>query len=509
MSNIVVPAEKDNVVVLPEDVQLSATVEGYDATLEYTEDEETRVGRLIDTRFMPWILFSTFVLNMDRTNISNAISGGLPRNLGFTITVINNAGSMYAVLFSIAAFFGSILAKRFGPHKVIPAMVFSWGLVTLGHGFIKDTSQYYLIRALIALTEGGVIPATLVYLGSFYKKNELATRLSWFWGVQTCASAVSGLMASGLLQLEGVNGLNGWRWLFIVDGIITILAAVGLSQALPRSPFHTKDGFLNFGGWLDSRQSHIAVTRVVRDDILKLQYESRVTLNDVWETLVDYKVWGHLIITLLGLTYLTPYGTYLPSIINSFGFNVYVANALTAPNAILGFITMTTLTWHSDRRGERGWHGVFANTWLLIGFLLLEFVPDDAPKGVSYFITFIISGAPFVHPLNIAWMSENTGPIGKRTVASGLIIAAANIYGTYAAQIYQASDAPRFHTGNYIIIGFVATTILLWINQKFLYIRLNKQRAAVWNSKSQDEKADYDATTKDKGSNRLDFVFKP
>ena len=101
---------------------------------------------------------------------------------------------------------------------------------------------------VIALTEGGVIPATLVYLGSFYKSTELATRLAWFWGVQvrqllySCyfigdsmwlnmvfkniASAVSGLMASGLLQLRGRNGLEGWKWLFIVDGIITLVVAV-------------------------------------------------------------------------------------------------------------------------------------------------------------------------------------------------------------------------------------------------------------------------------------------
>ena len=79
---------------------------------------------------------------------------------------------------------------------------------------------------MIAVTEGGVIPATLVYLGSFYKGTELATRLAWFWGIQTIASAVSGLMASGLLQLSGKAGLEGWKWLFLVDGIITVVVAV-------------------------------------------------------------------------------------------------------------------------------------------------------------------------------------------------------------------------------------------------------------------------------------------
>ncbi|KAJ3298672.1 hypothetical protein HDU79_008165 [Rhizoclosmatium sp. JEL0117] len=509
MSKVILSNEKEEVAVHPEDAFDPTRVEGYDPTLEYTEEEEARVRRLIDIRFMPWILFSTFILNMDRTNISNAVSGGLPKHLGFGYSTYNNGTSLYSVLFAIAAFFGSILAKRYGPHRVIPAMVLSWGLVTLGHAFVRNEAEYYVIRALIAITEGGVIPATLVYLGSWYRKNELATRLSWFWGVQSLASAVSGLMASGLLQMEGIAGLNGWRWLFIVDGVITIVSAFLFWGALPSSPFHTKEGFLNFGGWLNERQSHIGVTRVVRDDLLKLQYNIKVGWKDVWETLTDCKVWGHLIITLIGLSYNTSYGKYLPIIINSFGFNVYVSNALTAPNAIFGCITMIALARHSDKTGIRGWYGVFANCWVLIGFALLEFLPDNSPMGVLYFVTFLISGAPSVHPLNIAWMTENTAPIGKRTVASGLIIGFANIYGVYAAQFYQASDAPRFHVGNFIILGFLLVTIGLWINQRFLYVRLNKQRAAIWNAKSEDEKADYNATTTHKGSDRLDFIFKP
>ncbi|KAI9353462.1 MFS general substrate transporter [Obelidium mucronatum] len=482
-------------------------VEGYDDSLDYTEAEEAKVRRQIDLRLMPWVLFSTFILNMDRTNISNAISGGLPRSLGFNNTVINNAGSLYAVVFSLAAFFGSILGKKYGPHRFIPFLVLSWGIVTLGHGFVRDTPQFYLIRFLIALTEGGVIPATIVYLGSFYKRDEIATRLSWFWGVQSVASAVSGLMASGLLQLEGVNGLNGWRWLFIVDGIITIIAAGLLWFALPSSPYHTKGG-LNVGGWLDERQASIGVTRVVRDDLLKLHYNTPVQWSDIVAALKDYKVWGHLAITCVGLTHFVPYGTYLPSIINSFGYNVYVSNALTAPSYILGFITMTIMTSHSDKVGERGYHGVFAYIWFIVGFAMLEFLPDNAPKAVFYFATLIISSAPLAHPMNIAWLTENTAPIGKRTVASGLVISAANIYGIYANQIYQPSDAPRYHVGNFIILGFLAATVLLFLNQKFLYARLNKQRANEWNAKSDSEKEDYNSTTTHQGSDRLDFVFK-
>lgn len=155
---------------------------------------------------------------------------------------------------------------------------------------------------VIALTEGGVIPATLIYLGSFYRRTELATRLAWFWGIQGIASAVSGIMASGLLQLQGVLGLEGWKWLFLVDGIITIVVSVltwsvsimslsptgytslGLSEYsivyfyssrfyLPRNAINTKGGIRGHKPWFSERQVRIAVTRVVLDDPSKRVYE--------------------------------------------------------------------------------------------------------------------------------------------------------------------------------------------------------------------------------------------
>lgn len=71
------------------------------------------------------------------------------------------------------------------------------------------------------MTEAGFIPACLSYLSSWYKTNELATRLAWFWGAQALASSVSGLIAFGVFRMRGLYGLEGWRWLFIFDGIAT------------------------------------------------------------------------------------------------------------------------------------------------------------------------------------------------------------------------------------------------------------------------------------------------
>lgn len=136
-------------------------------SLDYTRKEEAQVIRILDTRLFPWVLLTTFVLNMDRTNISNAISDNLPQDLGFTIDWVNAATAVYAVLFSIFCFTGAYMAKIVGPARCrscafqllspahdtpgIPFLMFSWGLVTLAHALIKDKAGYMAGAAIFSL----------------------------------------------------------------------------------------------------------------------------------------------------------------------------------------------------------------------------------------------------------------------------------------------------------------------------------------------------------------------
>jgi len=385
--------------------------------------------------------------------------------------------------------------------------MFSWGLVTASHALITNLPGYLAVRSFIAITEGGVIPATLVYLGGFYKSTELATRLAWFWGVQNIASAVSGLMASGLLQLRGVGGLEGWKWLFIVDGIITLFVAVATCFYLPKNVARTKGGLRGFKPWFTDRQAQIAVTRVIRDDPAKRHYESIVTWTDVKDTITDPAMWGHWAITAIGLTPTTPLSTYLPTVIKSFHFNVFVANALTAPPYILTCITSVVNIWHSDRTRERGLHGAFGAAWQLVGWILLRSLPENTGRGVKYFAACVVQSWPYTHPLCIAWMSENTGSVGKRTIASGAVIGFANIYGTWGSQIYQAKDSPNFRTGNIINIVFASIATLLWVYQRFYYKYRNARNARLFAAMSDSEQEKEIREAAQKGNRSLTFVF--
>ncbi|KAF8588996.1 MFS general substrate transporter [Ramaria rubella] len=479
-------------------------------TLEYSAEEETKVIRILDTRLFPWILLTTFVLNMDRTNHSNAISDGLPADLGFGITAVNTGLIVYAIFFSAFTLTGSVIAKHAGPSRWISILMFAWSLVTLSHALIKNRAGYWTVRAWIAITEGGAIPATLVYLGGFYKSNELATRLGWFWGIQNIASAVSGLMASGLLQLQGVRGLEGWRWLFIVDDGQNANAYPHLLLHrfyLPRNATSTRGGLRGFRPWFTERQIHIAVTRIIRDDPAKRYYETPVSWSDVKDAVTDLALWGHLIITVIGLTPTTPLSTYLPTVIKSFNFNVFVANALTAPPFVLQCVSTVFLTWNSDRTGERGLHGAFGAAWQFVGWILLRALPSSAARGVKYFSALVVASWALTHPLNIAWMSENMGSVGKKTIASGAVIGFANIYSTWGSQIYQAKDSPDFRTGNTINIAFAGVALILWFVQKYSYQFVNSRREEKWRALSEIDKKEQLHEAEQLGNRALNFRF--
>ncbi|KAK0457029.1 MFS general substrate transporter [Desarmillaria tabescens] len=472
--------------------------------LSWTDHEESKIVRTLDTRLFPWILLTTFVLNMDRTNHSNAVSDNLAADLGFTNNTVNLGIAIYSVIFSFACLSGAVISKIVGPARWIPVLMFAWGLVTMAHALITDRGGYLTV---IALTEGGVIPATLVYLGSFYKGTELATRLAWFWGIQTIASAVSGLMASGLLQLRGVGGLEGWKWLFLIDGIITVVVAVATWFYLPRNITQTVGGLRGWKPWFDEKELCIGVTRVVRDDISKRVYEQKVKWSDVKDAATDLGLWGHLLITISR------------PVIKSFHFNVFVANALTAPPYVLQCIMMVSFIWHSDRVRERGLHGAFGAAWQLVGWILLRALPSGTSRGVKYFAAVVVAAWPYTHPLNIAWMSENTGSVGKRTLASGCVIFAANIYGgmfdetsiytesSSAFKIYQSDDSPDYKRGNTINICFAGVALILWFIQKYYYRYRNARNATLYAELSEHEKVEENDGAEERGNRGLTFRF--
>ncbi|ORY03346.1 MFS general substrate transporter [Basidiobolus meristosporus CBS 931.73] len=483
-------------------------IEGYEPSLEWTPEEEKKLVRKVDIRLMTWVGLMFFFLQLDRGNVSNAMTDNFAEDLGITLNELNLGATIFIICFVSLEIPSNMVIRRIGAEKWIPLLMFLWGTVSWAQAFMHDKTSFYLSRLFLGFTEAGYVPGIILYMTTYYTREELATRLSWFWGVLALADASAGLIAFGVLRLRGVAGLKGWQWLFLIDGICTVIVALLTFFYLPEGPTRTKGLLRGKNGWFDDREVKILVTRLIRDDPSKaVGRREGVKRSELFAAFTDLRIWGHLFIGFFGLMASSPVTSYMPLIIKSLGFSTVISNLLTMPAHLLKFLAMLALTRNSDRTKDRAWHGVVGTTWFLLGVLLLEFLPDNTNKWTLYGVIIFTVGWPYWHPINAAWLTENVAPMGKRSIGLAMYIMSVNINGLVSSQIYRDDDKPRFHRGNWVLIGLAVLAILLFIAQRYHYIYLNRQRERKWNSMSQEERNNYLLNTKDVGNDRLDFRF--
>ena len=166
----------------------------------------------------------------------------------------------------------------------------------------------------------------------FYTARELPIRLSYFWTSLSVTGIATSLLAFALLHLRGVNGWGGWRWLFLVEGLITLLVGVASFFFMPASAVQTKSWFRP-NGWFTDREVGIVVNRVLRDDPSKGDMHNRqaITPKRLWEALKDYDLWPLYAIGLIEFIPSTPPVTYITLTLRNLGFNPFTTNLLTIP----------------------------------------------------------------------------------------------------------------------------------------------------------------------------------
>lgn len=207
-----------------------------------------------------------FSLQLDRGNISQALSDNMLGDLGLNTNQYNYGMTIFYLCFLFAELPSQLISKKLGPDNWIPIQMICWSVVAICQCRITGQKTFYATRALLGLIEGGFIPDSILYLSYFYTSKELPIRLSFFWGSYTLTGIISSFLAYGILHLRGVGGMAGWRWLFALEGILTALIGIASFFYLPPSPTETASLFRGRDGWFSEREEIVMVNRVLRDD---------------------------------------------------------------------------------------------------------------------------------------------------------------------------------------------------------------------------------------------------
>ncbi|KAI0377179.1 MFS general substrate transporter [Hypomontagnella monticulosa] len=482
----------------------------FDPKARWTWTEEYAIVRKIDWRITVWACIMFMALELDRANLTQALTDNFLNDLHLTTNDYNLGNTVFKLSFLLAELPSQLVSKWMGPDRWIPSQMVLWSIVAGGQFWLSGRESFLATRALLGILQGGFIPDVILYLSYFYKHHELSIRLGFFWTMMSVADILSALLAAGFLQMRGVLGYAGWRWLFLLEALITLIVGLFSFLLMPAGPCQTASWFRGKDGWFTPREETIIVNRVLREDPSKSDMHNRqpITPKLLWKCLKDYDLWP---LYILGLSFqipATPEQQYLTLSLRQMKFDTFTSNLLSIPWTAIHIVTMLANTYAAEIFGELTFVAMIGQFWIL-PFLIYLNVADtaNANRWVIWAVTTLLLGYPNAHPIQVGWNSRNSNTVRARTVSAACYNMFVQTGGIIASNIYRADDAPLYRRGNKQLIAILAMNIVLYCLTKLYYVLRNRSRDRKWNAMTAEEKLTYLSTTKDEGNKRLDFRF--
>lgn len=481
----------------------------FDPDFEWTPEEEKKILWRLEYKVCLWACIMFMALQIDRGNLQQALADNMLDDLGLTTNDYNRGQTIFYLTFLSAELPSQLISKKIGPDRWIPLQITLWSIVAISQAKLSGRGSYFATRALLGLLEGGFIPDVVLWLSYFYTGSELPVRLSYFWTSLSITTIVTSLLAFGLLRMRGIGGWAGWQWLFLIEGLITLLIGISAFFLMPASPVQTKARWRP-NGWFTEREEKIVVNRILRDDPSKGDMHNRqpITFKLLWYSISDYDLWPLYIIGLCAYIPLNTPSSYMTLTLRQLGFSAFNTNLLTIPSNVIHIIFMLILTWLTEKVNERSLLSLFQPFWLIVPLGVLRWWSGSL-KDVwgTYAVLVILLSAPYIHAILVGWCSKNSNTVRSRTVSASLYNMFVQAGSIISSNIYRKDDAPLYHRGNTQLFAIAWASVGVILFAKAYYMWRNKRRDTIWNAMTDEEKISYRFNTKDRGNKRLDFRF--
>ena len=282
--------------------------------------------------------------------------------------------------------------------------------------------------------EAGFFAGAVFYLTLFYTRGELGFRIAIFFGSALLAAAFSGLISFGVFRIQHAS-IPGWKWLFIIEGAMTVIIALVSFLWLPASA--------SSAWFLTRAEKAAALARSRRDasGAVSEAYDTRAMFR-------SWRSWKFAPWCIISFTYPVAFATasnFLPQIVARLGHSTVKTNLWTvAPNAA-GFCVLLAVAWSSDRLRERTFHIVFALALGLAGLVVLAAVDPLARPALAYAATFLLAAGAYIPSCLVhSWHNNNNLSENARAATTGLLVGLGNLGGILSAATFRAEYAPAY-----------------------------------------------------------------
>lgn len=469
----------------------------------------------LDLYFVPIIMLLYLTCFLDRSNIGNVKVAGMPADIGASPEAFATAISIFYATYVAFEPPWAIMMKWMTPRILLTGLCVVWSLCTVLTGLVHNVAGLYAVRLVLGACEAGLFPALNLYLTMVYKRQEQAIRVSYLFVCTAISGAFGGLLAFALLKMHGVAGLAGWRWVYIIEGLFSMMIAPLVWFGLPNDPSNAyfltdeekrmmKVRAIQRAQYMGSEEFSWEEIRIgLKDPKLYLRYVTREVPPSQCVLLKKKNVANRQnpllysgAIQFCQDILLYGFSTFLPSIIVSMGYTSIQAQYLSIPVYIFGGLAFLSVAFISDHYCIRGPFLWLANVPGIIGYILI-ICPTS--NGIKFLGTFLCAVAVYNGPgLNLAWLNVNVAPHYRRATATGVQLSIGNSAGIVAGQIYR--KAP-YKLGNVFSVGALGLSQVI-ILLKWLYLRrLNQEKKKYLSGEKEDNRK---VKTGDKAP---DFVY--
>ncbi|CEL53273.1 putative transporter C1683,12 OS=Schizosaccharomyces pombe (strain 972 / ATCC 24843) GN=SPBC1683.12 PE=3 SV=1 [Rhizoctonia solani AG-1 IB] len=429
---------------------------------------EKKLLRKIDARMS--IMVIIYILNsIDRNNAAAARLRGFEEDLGLQGQEFATILSIFYVGYILMQVPSNMFLNYIGkPSLYLPVCMVLWGGISCLTGITHSFVPALLTRFFLGFVEAAFFPGALFVLSKWYKREELGLRTAILYCGSLSSNAFGGLLAAGILDgMEGKLGHAAWRWLFYVEGAVTIAVAILAIFVLPDFPSTS-------GRWLSPIEQRLAELRMIEDAGGEADHDS-VTEGPFYGfvlTVKDWKVWW-LSLALTAQVVGLSFNSYFPTLTRTLGYNRTISLLLCAPPWAFASLVSFFCSRHADKTGERFYHIAGSYVVGIIGFIIAEVTMNVAARYIALFLM-AQSYAGFI--IFWTWCSNSLPrPPSKRAVALALINAFSQLGNVSGSYVWPTKWGNTYRNSYGICTACFGLTIIMCFIFRQHLISLNRR----------------------------------
>jgi ACS family tartrate transporter-like MFS transporter len=418
------------------------------ASSTFPTELELSARRKIARRLLPFLFLLFVIAFLDRVNVGNAALE-MTRDLSFSNSVFGWGSGIFFIGYLLFEIPGCLIVERWSARKWFSRIMVSWGITTMVMGFIHTPGQFYTVRVLLGAAEAGFFPGIIVYMTHWFRAEDRAKAGAFFMTAIPVANIIGSPVAGGLLGVHWL-GMQGWRWLFIVEGIPAVVFGIATYFYLTDWPREAQ--------WLSGEERGWITAELERELLAK----KAVRTYTIWESMFQREVVQLTFVYFFAVSSIYSLTIWLPTYLKrASGMSNLAVTLLAMIPYLFVLFAMLLNGWHSDRTGERRWHTAFPLMLSAAAFLFT--ILYGAHFWVAFACLTVASTANAFLPAFWAMPSAFLGESGA-AASIGLINSIGNLgsLATPAVIGYFLDRTQSFTPGfAYVIASLILATLLV------------------------------------------------